>query len=148
MSDTLFGEWLERKMRDAGMSDTKLAAQLGLTAPAIAKWRTGVNDPHDRKYLEGISKALNVPRHEVFKMAGVWIPGLEHEGLSPDMAQLAYTIQMQLQAVEGEDARELARAALLTQIHAWKETLEILDQFVKSQSGQARQEQGESHETN
>ncbi|MFD8706693.1 helix-turn-helix domain-containing protein [Kitasatospora sp. NPDC059648] len=53
-----FGPWLARQLRNAGMSQTELAEELGMTRAAVSAWIVGRSEPRDDT-LRRIAELLN-----------------------------------------------------------------------------------------
>ena len=67
-----FGQWLEKKLMEAGFSQSELARRAEMSRGAINGVIKGVRHPGNGMLL-AISKALNISREEVFQAAG-YIP--------------------------------------------------------------------------
>lgn len=93
VDNNVFGAWLAEHQKTRKLSDTKLAAALGVSGPTISRWKTGTVTPRDEAVLDVVADYFNEDRATVYAMAGRGRVGSDTKGLLPEFAEIAFGLQ-------------------------------------------------------
>jgi len=80
-----FSAWLRSTISQKGISDAEFARRAGVSRGAISSLINGRREP-GRDLLNGISRALNMPMDEVYRVAGY----SDSSGNDPTAARIAH----------------------------------------------------------
>ena len=83
-----FGHRLKQLRKARGLTQGQMAAQLGVSMPAICAWETGKARPRDAR-MKGLANALGIPMSELF---GPDVPEMLEDLLARSREQIARVV--------------------------------------------------------
>jgi transcriptional regulator with XRE-family HTH domain len=125
-----WGTYMGQLMRSSGKNVTKAAADLEVSFSGLSKWLAGYV-PRDNAHLDRIALVFDRPQEEVYQMAGRWTPDLQHPELETDIAQLALSLQVEINAFEDPEMRQMALEMLKEAIQHWRSSNERMSEILK-----------------